>query len=111
LKFWLNVSKQEQKQRFLDRLNTPEKNWKFSGGDLKERKLWPQYMQAYEEMINATSTQHAPWHVIPADNKLWMRAAIAKIIVQKLSQLDLRYPEPQNLEQFDNYTTQLLSES
>ncbi len=110
LKFWLNVSKEEQKKRFLDRLNDPKKYWKFSGGDLKERALWDKYMQAYESMINATSTEFAPWYAVPADNKLWMRAHIASIIVDKLSSLDIHYPEA-DTSLFEDYKAQLLSEN
>lgn len=109
LKFWLNVSKQEQKQRFLSRLNEPKKYWKFSGGDLKERALWSDYMQAYEAMINATSTDFAPWYAIPADNKPWMRAQIAGIIVDKLLSLNLSYPKADTT-RFEEYKAQLNSE-
>jgi PPK2 family polyphosphate:nucleotide phosphotransferase len=92
LKFYLNVSKKEQKQRFLDRINTPEKNWKFSGNDLKERMHWDEYMKAYEEMFNATSTAWAPWYIIPADHKWFTRTAVADVIVSKLKSLGLSYP-------------------
>jgi PPK2 family polyphosphate:nucleotide phosphotransferase len=109
LKFWLNVSREEQKRRFLSRLNEPEKYWKFSAGDLKERALWDDYMHAYEEMINATSTDFAPWYAIPADSKLWMRAHIAEIIVDRLSALDLSYPQADTT-LFDQYKAQLHSE-
>lgn len=98
LKFFLNVSKNEQKQRFLDRLNNPEKNWKFSSGDLKERKYWNEYQKAYEDMLFNTSTEHAPWYVIPADNKWFSRMAIGQIIVKKLRSLDLRFPNAENPE-------------
>jgi len=93
LKFFLNVSKKEQKNRFLDRINQPEKNWKFAFGDIQERDRWNDYMEAYEDMFNATSTEWAPWHIIPADAKWFARAAIADIISDKLKSLDLRYPE------------------
>lgn len=93
LKFFLNVSKEEQRSRLLARLDEPDKNWKFSAGDLKERKLWPQYMKAFEEMLNATSTPHAPWYVIPADNKWFARAAIADIITSRIRGLRLRPPQ------------------
>lgn len=92
LKFFLHLSKEEQKQRFLARIETPEKNWKFSLGDVKERGFWDDYMNAYEDMLRHTSTPSAPWHVIPADNKWFTRAAIADIIVNKLKSLDLKYP-------------------
>jgi len=93
LKFFLNVSKSEQKDRFLERIERPEKNWKFSFADLKERERWKDYMQAYEEMLNATSTEWAPWYVIPANKKWFARAAVADIVSDKLKSLNLRYPE------------------
>jgi PPK2 family polyphosphate:nucleotide phosphotransferase len=92
-KFFLNVSKKEQKKRFLDRLDQPEKNWKFSTADLHERERWADYMTAYEEMIANTSTPHAPWFVIPADNKWFTRLAVAAVIVDTLDELDLAYPK------------------
>ena len=93
LKFFLNVSKEQQKKRFLARLDDPEKNWKFALGDVKEREHWDDYMKAYEEMIAATSTEHAPWHVIPADHKWFMRMAVADLVVDALEELKLEYPE------------------
>ncbi|HEY0408293.1 MAG TPA: polyphosphate kinase 2 family protein [Pyrinomonadaceae bacterium] len=92
LKFFLNVSKAEQKSRFLKRIMTPEKNWKFSLTDVKERGFWDQYMEAYEDMFNHTSTEHAPWHIIPADHKWFTRAAVADVIISKLQSLRLSYP-------------------
>lgn len=92
LKFFLNVSRDEQKARFLERIDTPEKNWKFSMGDVKERGFWNDYMHAYEEAISATSTTDAPWFVIPADKKWFARFAISEIIVKKLESLKLKYP-------------------
>ncbi len=92
LKFFLNVSKDEQKQRFLDRIAEPEKNWKFSMGDVKERGHWDDYMHAYTEAIQATSTENAPWYVIPADTKWFTRLAVSEVIVQKLESLNLHYP-------------------
>jgi PPK2 family polyphosphate:nucleotide phosphotransferase len=92
LKFYLNVSKQEQKRRFLARIERPEKNWKFSLNDAKERGHWEDYMKAYEEMFNRTSTKWAPWYVIPADHKWFARVAVADIIADKLKSLKLRYP-------------------
>lgn len=92
LKFFLNVSKNEQKKRFMERINTPEKNWKFAAGDVKERGHWDEYMEAYEDMFNHTSTLWAPWYIIPADNKWFTRAAVADIIVSKLKSMDLKYP-------------------
>ncbi len=91
-KFFLNVSKKEQKKRFLDRLQQPEKNWKFSTADLREREHWDDYMSAYEEMIANTSTPHAPWFIIPADNKWFTRLAVAAAIVDTLDGLNLAYP-------------------
>jgi PPK2 family polyphosphate:nucleotide phosphotransferase len=92
LKFFLHVSKEEQKRRFLKRITTPEKNWKFSVGDVKERAFWDDYMKAYEDVFNHTSTSWAPWHIIPADHKWFTRAAVADIIVAKLKSLNLKYP-------------------
>jgi PPK2 family polyphosphate:nucleotide phosphotransferase len=92
LKFFLNVSKEEQKQRFLDRLNDPSKNWKFSLRDCKERQYWNEYMRAYEEMLIHTSTREAPWFVIPADHKWFMRAAVCQIIVDQLNAMGLKFP-------------------
>ncbi len=92
LKFFLHLSKEEQKERFLARLDTPEKNWKFSTGDLKERRYWDDYQAAFEDCFNATSTEWSPWHIIPADNKWFSRTAIADIIVNKLESLNLAFP-------------------
>ena len=94
LKFWLNVSKEEQRQRFLARLDEPEKNWKFSIGDVKERGYWEEYMQAYEAALNATSRPWAPWYAVPADDKPYMRACIAEIVVEALQSIGLTYPQP-----------------
>ncbi len=93
LKFFLNVSKEEQKNRFLARLDTPEKNWKFSAADIRERARWDDYQAAYEEAINATSTPWAPWWVIPADRKWAMRTAVSDIVTTTITGLDLHYPE------------------
>lgn len=93
LKFFLNVSKEEQKARFMERLDTPEKNWKFSSADVRERGHWDEYQQAYEDAISATSTPWAPWWVIPADRKWAMRAAVSDIVTTTIGSLDLRYPE------------------
>ena len=92
LKFFLNVSKEEQKQRFLDRINEPEKNWKFSMGDVKERALWNDYMKAYTEALSATSTEAAPWYVVPADKKWFTRLAVSEIIVKKMESMKLHFP-------------------
>lgn len=92
LKFWLNVSKEEQRQRFLARIDEPQKNWKFSAGDVHERTFWKDYMTAYEEAVNATSRPWAPWYAIPADDKPFMRLTVAEIIVKSLKKLKLKYP-------------------
>jgi PPK2 family polyphosphate:nucleotide phosphotransferase len=92
LKFFLNVSLDEQRERFLSRIDDPAKNWKFSSADLSERALWPSYMAAFEDAINATSTHYAPWYVIPADRKWAMRAAVADIVSTTLASMDLAYP-------------------
>jgi PPK2 family polyphosphate:nucleotide phosphotransferase len=92
LKFWLNVSKGEQRRRFLKRLDHPEKNWKFNAGDVSERRHWADYMVAYEEALNATSRPWAPWYAIPADDKPYLRMCVAEIVVAALERLDLRYP-------------------
>lgn len=93
LKFFLNVSRDEQKRRFQSRIDDQRKNWKFSLGDVHERQLWDKYMQAYESAINATSTAASPWLVIPADNKAIMRAMVAEIVAERLESLDLSYPK------------------
>src|ERR1700687_4460015 len=92
-KFFLNLSKKEQKRRFLDRLEHPEKNWKFSSADVREREYWDDYMEAYEDMIVHTASPEAPWYVIPADNKWFTRLAVAAAIVETLEDLKLAYPE------------------
>jgi len=92
-KFFLNLSKKEQKRRFLDRLDHPDKNWKFSAADVREREYWHDYMQAYEDMIIHTACEHAPWYVIPADNKWFTRVAVAAAIAETLEDLHLAYPE------------------
>ncbi|MBT2622979.1 polyphosphate kinase 2 family protein [Chryseobacterium sp. ISL-6] len=94
IKIFLNVSKKEQKQRLLDRINEPEKNWKFSSADLPERALFDQYMTAYETAINETSKEYAPWYVLPADNKWFARVAAIQIIIDTLEKMDLKYPQP-----------------
>jgi len=93
MKFFLHLSKSEQKKRFLERLEMPEKNWKFSMADVKERAYWKDYQKAYEEMIQNTATKHAPWYVIPADNKWFTRLAVAGAIIEKLHSFDLHFPE------------------
>jgi PPK2 family polyphosphate:nucleotide phosphotransferase len=93
LKFFLHVSRKEQKKRFLDRLEEPEKNWKFSVSDVQERKFWGDYMDAFEEAIRATASKHAPWFVVPADNKWFTRLVVAAAIVDAMESLDLAYPK------------------
>ncbi|WP_245588164.1 polyphosphate kinase 2 family protein [Algoriphagus terrigena] len=92
IKIFLNVSKEEQKQRFLERIDQQDKNWKFSSGDIKERGYWDQYMKAYEESIRKTSTKDSPWYVIPADNKPYARIAVASAIIHALDDMELSYP-------------------
>lgn len=92
LKFYLNVSKKEQKERFIDRINKPQKNWKFSMGDATERKFWNEYIAAYEDMLSHTSTDYAPWFIIPADHKWYTRIAVSDIILSTLMRLNLKYP-------------------
>ena len=92
-KFFLHVSKKEQKKRFLERLDNPEKNWKFSIDDAKERAHWDDYREAYEDMIRATATKDAPWYTVPADNKWFTRVVVAAAIIDALGSLDLKFPE------------------
>ena len=92
-KFFLNVSREEQKRRFFERLQEPEKNWKLSPTDVRERERWDDYMAVYEEMIAHTATEHSPWYVVPADNKWFTRAVVAEVIVDTLQKLNLRYPK------------------
>ena len=92
-KFFLNVSKEEQKKRFLERIDNPEKNWKFSAADVHERGYWKEYMKAYEEMIRETSTPDCPWYVVPADNKWYTRTVVAAAVIDALASLDLEYPK------------------
>lgn len=92
IKFFLNVSKNEQKKRFIERVDDPDKNWKFSSADAKERGYWKDYMHAYEDLIKNTSTEKSPWYVIPADNKSYARIAIASAIIHALDEMDLEYP-------------------
>jgi PPK2 family polyphosphate:nucleotide phosphotransferase len=94
LKFFLNVSKEEQRKRFLKRIEDPEKNWKFSAADVRERRFWDNYQRAYEDMLSATSTKEAPWYVIPADKKWFTRACVADIISCRIQDLGLAYPKP-----------------
>ena len=109
LKFFLNVSRDEQKKRFLDRLDEPDKHWKFEPGDLKERAHWYAYMQAYQAAIRATATEHAPWHVIPADHKWFTRLAVAAAVIEGMESLGLHYPEvaPEKKAQFGDARKEL----
>ena len=112
-KFFLHLSKEEQKKRLLERLNTPSKNWKFSSGDLEERKMWNQYQKYYEEIINKTSFKSAPWYVIPADNKMAARLIVAKILWSILKKYkDIQYPKLNSADQknIEHYKSQLTSE-
>lgn len=93
IKFFLNLSKEEQKKRFIERVDNPDKNWKFSAADAKERGYWNDYMHAYEELIKNTSTKKSPWYVIPADDKSYARIAIASAIIHALDEMDLEYPK------------------
>ena len=93
LKFFLHVSRNEQKKRFLERLDEPEKNWKFSASDVQERKFWSDYMHAFEEAIRATASKHAPWFVVPADNKWFTRLVVAAAVVDAMENLNLAYPK------------------
>ena len=93
IKFFLNVSKEEQKNRFLERLETPSKNWKFSAGDLEERKLWDEYQKCYQQAIKETSTDFAPWYIVPADKKWFTRLVISEVINSTLKNLNISYPK------------------
>jgi PPK2 family polyphosphate:nucleotide phosphotransferase len=93
VKFFLHLSKEEQRKRFLDRIETPVKNWKFSAADLKERQYWKQYMKAYEKCLAATSTRHAPWYIVPADDKLNARLIVSRIALDVVEALKLSYPK------------------
>jgi polyphosphate kinase 2 (PPK2 family) len=92
-KFFLHVSRKEQKRRFLERIENAEKNWKFSASDIAEREHWVEYMRAYEDMIRHTASDEAPWYVVPADNKWFTRAVVAAAVIETLDSLDLQYPE------------------
>ncbi|MDO8271157.1 MAG: polyphosphate kinase 2 family protein [Gammaproteobacteria bacterium] len=113
IKFFLHMSKEEQQQRFLARIDNPGKNWKFSEGDLTERRFWDQYMLAYEACLSATSTQDAPWYVVPADDKANARLIIADIILKHYRELDLQYPQTSKTRQqeLEGFRAQLLAET
>ena len=104
LKFFLNLSKEEQRERFLDRLEEPAKQWKFSMDDIKERALWPRYQAVYQDIVRHTATSHAPWYVVPADHKWFARVVIGSAIVAALEKLDLRFPraDKASLAEFDD---------
>jgi PPK2 family polyphosphate:nucleotide phosphotransferase len=112
LKFFLHVSKEEQRQRFLARLEQPAKRWKFSMGDVAERKLWDKYMAAYEDMVRATSRPHALWYIVPANNKPFARLVVAKAMIEALESLDLKFPkvDPAALKEMEKVRKALLAE-
>ncbi|WP_407117966.1 polyphosphate kinase 2 family protein [Bradyrhizobium sp. LMG 9283] len=112
LKFFLNVSKEEQRQRFLDRLEEPAKQWKFSMDDIKERALWPRYQAVYQDIVRHTATPHAPWYVVPADHKWFARVVIGSVINAALEKLDLRFPraDKASLEEFEQVRKALVKE-
>jgi PPK2 family polyphosphate:nucleotide phosphotransferase len=112
LKFFLHVSKEEQRHRFLARLEQPAKRWKFSMGDVAERKLWDKYMAAYEDMVRATSRPHAPWYIVPANNKPFARLVVAKAMIEALERLDLKFPkvDPAALREMEKVRKALLAE-
>jgi PPK2 family polyphosphate:nucleotide phosphotransferase len=113
LKFFLHTSKEEQRQRFLERLEIPSKRWKFSMGDVAERALWDKYQAAYQDLIRNTSTPHAPWYVVPADHKWFARVVIGSTIVQALEKLDPKFPrvDPASLNEFDQVRKALEAEA
>jgi PPK2 family polyphosphate:nucleotide phosphotransferase len=112
LKFFLHLGRDEQRNRFLDRIDEPEKNWKFSAGDVAERKHWDDYQRAYEDAINATATPEAPWFVIPADDKKTMRLIVARIVRDELKSLDMTYPQvtDERRAELQRYREQLLQD-
>jgi PPK2 family polyphosphate:nucleotide phosphotransferase len=95
LKFFLHIDKDEQKARLQARLDEPDKRWKFSLGDLNERKLWPKYMKAYEDALSKTSTDYAPWYIVPANRKWYRDLVISSVLVETLEKLDMKYPQPE----------------
>ena len=113
IKFFLHISKEEQKERFLKRIEDPAKNWKFSMGDIEERKYWDDYQIAYEEAISATSKKHAPWYVIPADKKWFMRLAVSEIIVKEMKKLKSQFPKlsDEQLSELDEARKLLIDDS
>jgi len=113
IKVFLHLSKDEQKKRFLKRIERPEKNWKFSAADIKERELWDDYQKAFEEAISQTATKTNPWYILPADNKWFMRLVASKIINEKMKRLELAYPtvSKEQVNELERIKTQLLSEN
>lgn len=112
VKFFLNVSKKEQKKRFIERIDKPEKNWKFANADVEERKYWKQYMSAYEEMIKKTASEKSPWYVVPADNKPFARMVVASAIINAMDSMKLKYPDvgPEQLAELQRLKQELLAE-
>lgn len=112
VKIFLNISKKEQKKRFIERIDTPEKNWKFSKGDLVERQYWDKYMECYEELISKTATETSPWYVVPADNKPMARVIVAAAVLEALGSMNLAYPElsAEQVAELGKLKAQLLSE-
>jgi polyphosphate kinase 2 (PPK2 family) len=112
LKFFLNISKEEQRKRFLDRLDEPAKNWKFSMADITERALWPRYMAVYQDIVRHTSSAAAPWYVVPADHKWFARVVIGSAIVSTLETLNLRFPraDKASMQEFEKVRKALLAE-
>jgi PPK2 family polyphosphate:nucleotide phosphotransferase len=111
-KFFLNVSAKEQKKRFLERIDNPDKNWKFSSADAKERKYWKEYMNAYEDLIKNTATKYAPWYVVPADNKAFSRIVVASAVITAMDSMGLEYPKvsKEKLDELAEIKKQLLAE-
>jgi PPK2 family polyphosphate:nucleotide phosphotransferase len=111
-KFFLNVSSKEQKKRFLERIDNPDKNWKFSSADAKERKYWKDYMNAYEDLIKNTATKNAPWYVVPADNKAFSRIVVASAVITAMDSMGLEYPKvsKEKLDELAEIKKQLLAE-
>ena len=112
VKIFLNVSKKEQAKRFLSRIEEPEKNWKFSASDFEERKYWDEYQKAFEDAINRTATKAAPWYVVPADRKWYMRMVVSEIILDTLKDIDPKYPTVtrKRLAEFEGYRQKLQEE-
>ena len=112
MKFFLHLGRDEQRERFIARIDEPKKNWKFAEGDVKERGYWPQYQQAYEDAINATASKHAPWFIVPADDKKNMRLIVAQTVLKKLGSLKMSFPEvtEERRKSLKTYRKQLLED-